>query len=139
MTSSSCVLCSTVCRLKTGKVTCLISETLVAGTKLDERKLRGSWLARRLRGIPGAFARRRVKVVELSEDEGYKIIFTFLEATRYKSDAVHKKLLANRRYESASRKAGQSLQDFFKLSTWLDLTPSNLEVRSMTIDVPVTY
>ena len=57
-------------------------EALVAGTKPDEQKLPGPRLVRPLGGIPGA-SRREHKIVT----EGYK------------TDALDKMLLANRRYE----------------------------------------
>ena len=42
-------------------------DALVAGTKPDERKFLGPRVVRRLGGIPGALARRALKMVELAE------------------------------------------------------------------------
>ena len=52
-------------------------------------------------------------MVQLAKDEGHKLICTFLEATRCKTDALDKKLLANCWYEPVSRRAGKTLLDFF--------------------------
>ena len=46
-----------------------------------------------------------LRMVELSKDERYTLIFTFFEASGYNIDGLQKKLLANRRYESVSRKS----------------------------------
>ena len=91
-------------------------ENYVHGTKIDERKLCGPRLLRKLGGIPGALARRKLKPEETSREEGWKLIFAFLEAQGYKKDTIDRKLLAQKRYEAISRKPHQSLMDFRR--TW---------------------
>ena len=88
-------------------------EALVAGSKDDEKKLIGPRLIRRLGGIPGALARRELHMPDLAKPEGYKLILVFLEKKGCKKDALDKRLIANRWYETVSRRPGQTLQDFF--------------------------
>ena len=114
MTISSCIRVSTVCPLRVWKVTLLKSRHWgVAGSKDDEKKLIGPRLIRRLRGIPGALARRELHMPDLAKPDGYKLILVFLEKKGYKEDALDRRLIANRRYEAISRRPGQTLQDFF--------------------------
>ncbi len=54
-------------------------EAYVHGTKADDMKLCGPSLLRRLGGIPGALERRELKAPDLAKDEGYQLIFGFLE------------------------------------------------------------
>ena len=53
-----------------------------------------------------------LKLLELAKDDGHKLIFTFLAAKGYTTDALDKQLLTHRRHEAVSRRSGQSLQDF---------------------------
>ena len=54
-------------------------------------------------------------MVAFATDERQKLIFTSLEDKGHKTDAFG--LLAKRRYEAVSRRAGQTLQDFFATET----------------------
>ena len=85
-------------------------EAYVHGTKADDKKLCGPRLLRRLGGIPGALA---LEAAELAKDEGYKLIFVFLERSGYKKQSLDCKLLAQKRYEAVVRRPHQFLLDYF--------------------------
>ena len=81
-------------------------ETLVQGTKKDDRVLWGPRELRRLGGIPGALARQELKPSDLANEDGYKLILVFLEKKGYKKDSLDRRLLAQRRYDSLARRPG---------------------------------
>ena len=58
------------------------------------------------------------RCLDLSKDERFQLIFTFLQAKGDNTDALDRELLANRRDESVLRRAWQSLQDFFATEKW---------------------
>ena len=88
-------------------------DSLVAGTKKEDRLYIGPRLLRRLGGIPGALARRELKADTLSKDGGHKLIIAFLEQKGYKKESLDRKLLAQKNYDAIRRRQGQTLQDYF--------------------------
>ena len=63
-------------------------------------------LIRRLGGISGAPARRELHMPDLA---GYKLMLVFFEKKGYKTDALDRRLIANRRHEAVSRRPGETL------------------------------
>ena len=88
-------------------------ETYIHGTKPEDRKVCGPRLLRRLGGIPGALARREIVPSDLTKDDGFKLIFAFLERHGYKKPSLDRKILAQKRYEAIQRRPHQSLLDYF--------------------------
>ena len=105
-------------------------ETYIHGTKQDDRKLCGPRLLRKLGGVPGALAGREITPEVLAKEDGYKLIFAFLEKHGYKKPSLDRKILAQKRYEAIQRRPHQSLLDYFAVENmaFADATRDGLKI-----------
>ena len=66
------------------------NDSLLDGTKNDEKKVIGPRLVRRLGGFLGGLARPELHMPDLAKPEGFKLISIILEKKGHKKDALDK-------------------------------------------------